>query len=42
MHKKQGFKYSGRINKAGFKFGKWLNLDFYQLELDGPKNPIDG
>ena len=42
MHEKLGFKYTGRINKAGFKFGKWLNLVFYQLDLEGPKNPIDG
>ena len=41
MHEKLGFKYSGIINKAGFKFGKWLNLVFYQLELEGPKNPIE-
>ncbi|MCB2292139.1 N-acetyltransferase family protein [Clostridium algoriphilum] len=42
LHEKLGFKYTGRIDKAGFKFGKWLNLVFYQLELEGPKNPIDG
>lgn len=42
MHQKLGFKYSGTISKAGFKFGKWLNLAFYQLELKGPKSPIEG
>ncbi|HEY8890973.1 MAG TPA: GNAT family N-acetyltransferase [Clostridium sp.] len=41
LHKKLGFEYSGKINKAGFKFGKWLNLVFYQLELKGPNNPIE-
>ena len=41
MHEKLGFKYSGTINKAGYKFGKWLDLVFYQLELKGPKNPIE-
>lgn len=41
MHQKLGFKYSGTINKAGFKFGRWLNLAFYQLELKGPKSPIE-
>jgi len=41
MHKKLGFKYSGTIHKAGFKFGKWLNLAFYQLELKGPKDPVE-
>ena len=42
LHEKLGFKYTGRINKAGFKFGKWLNLVFFQLDLKGPTNPIDG
>ncbi|MGV8981712.1 N-acetyltransferase family protein [Clostridium sp.] len=42
MHEKLGFKYSGTITKAGYKFGKWLNLAFYQLDLKGPKNPIEG
>lgn len=42
MHKKLGFQYSGTIKRAGFKFGKWLDLAFYQLDLAGPKNPIDG
>ncbi|MBU3218109.1 hypothetical protein LL033_22170 [Clostridium estertheticum] len=41
MHEKLGFKYSGTINKDGYKFGKWLNLVFYQLELKGPNNPIE-
>lgn len=42
MHQKLGFEYSGTIQKAGFKFGKWLDLVFYQLNLLGPKNPVDG
>lgn len=41
MHEKIGFKYSGTIKKAGFKFGKWLDLDFYQLNLTGPKIPLE-
>ncbi|MBU3160626.1 GNAT family N-acetyltransferase [Clostridium frigoris] len=41
MHEKLGFKYSGTINKAGYKFEKWLNLVFYQLELKGPNNPLE-
>lgn len=40
MHEKMGFKYSGTISKSGFKFGKWLDLAFYQLDLKGPKNPV--
>ncbi|MFJ7648307.1 GNAT family N-acetyltransferase [Lysinibacillus sp. NPDC097279] len=41
MHKNFGFVYSGTIKKAGFKFNRWLDLDFYQLELQGPKNPVE-
>lgn len=41
MHEKMGFKYSGTVTKAGFKFGKWLDLAFYQLSLVGPKVPVE-
>ena len=41
MHEKIGFKYSGTVTKAGFKFGKWLDLAFYQLDLAGPKIPSE-
>ena len=41
MHKKLGFEYSGTIRRAGFKFGKWLDLAFYQLNLSGPETPIE-
>lgn len=33
LHKKLGFKYSGKIEKVGYKFDKWLDLDFYQIFL---------
>jgi phosphinothricin acetyltransferase len=42
MHVKLGFKHSGTINNAGYKFGRWLNLAFYQLDLNGPKRPTEG
>ncbi|MHB8076362.1 N-acetyltransferase family protein [Desulfosporosinus fructosivorans] len=42
MHQKFGFEYSGTIQRAGYKFGKWLDLVFYQKNLLGPENPIDG
>ena len=42
MHEKMGFKHSGTVTKAGFKFGKWLDLAFYQLNLAGPKIPLEG
>lgn len=41
MHEKLGFTCSGIIKKAGFKFGKWLDLAFYQLDLAGPKIPLE-
>lgn len=41
IHEKIGFKYSGTVTKAGYKFGKWLDLVFYQFELEVPKNPIE-
>lgn len=41
IHEKFGFKYSGTITKAGYKFGKWLDLVFYQLDLSGPKTPVE-
>ena len=42
LHKKLGFNYSGTIKQAGFKFGKWLDFDFYQLILETPSEPVDG
>jgi len=42
MHKNLGFTCCGTIKKAGFKFGKYLDLAFYQCELRGPDGPIDG
>jgi len=42
LHKQFGFEFCGRVRQAGFKFGRWLDLDFYQLILDTPAHPIDG
>jgi len=42
IHEKLGFTYSGTIKKAGYKFEKWLDLAFYQLELKGPESPVEG
>ncbi|MGN7478703.1 GNAT family N-acetyltransferase [Solibacillus silvestris] len=39
IHEKLGFNYSGTIRNAGYKFGHWLDLVFYQLDLDGPESP---
>ncbi len=42
LHQKLGFHHAGTFNQIGFKFGQWLNVVFYQLNLDTPLNPIDG
>ncbi|SAI33268.1 acetyltransferase [Bordetella ansorpii] len=42
LHEKLGFVHSGTIAQAGFKFGRWLDLAFYQLTLDTPQQPVDG
>jgi len=36
---KFGFTHSGSLKKVGYKFGHWLDLEFYQLELKGPTHP---
>ena len=40
MHERFGFTFAGKIVKAGYKFGRWLDLVFYQKLLDGPKQPV--
>ena len=42
LHEKLGFVHAGTIRPAGFKFGRWLDLGFYQLLLSTPSHPIDG
>ena len=42
LHRKLGFVHAGTIEQAGFKFGRWLDLAFYQLTLETPLTPIDG
>ena len=42
LHEKLGFVHAGTIRQAGFKFGRWLDLSFYQLLLSTPSHPIDG
>jgi L-amino acid N-acyltransferase len=41
FHEKLGFVHTGTIQQAGFKFGRWLDLGFYQLLLETPAEPID-
>ena len=42
LHEKLGFVHAGTIRESGFKFGQWLDLAFYQLTLQTPRQPIDG
>lgn len=42
LHERLGFKHVGTLPQVGFKFGRWLDLAFYQLLLDTPKQPVDG
>lgn len=42
LHEKVGFAHCGTIVQAGFKFGRWLDLAFYQLILDTPMQPVEG
>ena len=42
LHQSLGFAHAGTVLQAGFKFGRWLDLGFYQLLLDTPQVPRDG
>jgi phosphinothricin acetyltransferase len=41
LHEKLGFLHAGTILHAGYKFGRWLDLAFYQRLLDGPARPVE-
>ena len=36
LHQSLGFSHCGTIKQVGFKFDRWLNLEFYQLILPTP------
>ncbi len=42
LHRHFGFVHAGTLTQTGFKFGRWLDLAFYQLTLATPVNPSDG
>jgi L-amino acid N-acyltransferase len=42
LHERLGFTHCGTLHQVGFKFGRWLDLAFYQLILATPLQPIDG
>jgi phosphinothricin acetyltransferase len=39
LHKSFGFVHCASIKQAGFKFGRWLDVEFYQLILETPAKP---
>ena len=41
LHEQLGFVHAGTIRESGYKFGRWLDLAFYQLTLQTPRNPVD-
>lgn len=41
LHESLGFTHAGTVREAGFKFGRWLDLNFYQLILQTPVQPTD-
>ena len=42
LHEQFGFTLAGTIKHAGYKFSRWLDLDFYQLILPTPEVPREG
>jgi L-amino acid N-acyltransferase YncA len=42
LHRSAGFRHCGTVTAAGFKFGRWLDLEFWQMLLDTPPQAIDG
>jgi L-amino acid N-acyltransferase len=41
LHRRLGFELCGTIRQAGFKFGRWLDLQFYELLLGTPAQPVE-
>jgi phosphinothricin acetyltransferase len=39
LHRKLGFELAGTMREVGFKFGRWLDVVFYQLRFDTPSAP---
>jgi phosphinothricin acetyltransferase len=42
LHESLGFTHCGTVKQSGFKFGRWLDLAFYQRILSTPAMPVDG
>jgi phosphinothricin acetyltransferase len=42
LHRRAGFSECAHIQQAGYKFGRWLDVVYYQLMLPTPEHPTDG
>jgi phosphinothricin acetyltransferase len=42
LHEQLGFAHAGTLPEVGFKFGRWLDVGFYQRRLETPRHPVDG
>ncbi len=42
LHQRLGFTHVGTLPQVGFKFGRWLDLAFYQRLFDTPIHPVEG
>lgn len=42
LHEQFGFKTVGLFKEVGYKFDKWLDLQFMQLILETPDHPVAG
>jgi L-amino acid N-acyltransferase len=41
LHNRFGFEQVGAMPRVGFKFGRWLDICFYQLTLRTPTEPVE-
>ncbi|MBE7174304.1 MAG: N-acetyltransferase [Williamsia sp.] len=41
LHTSFGFERAGCFREVGFKFNRWLDLEFYQLLLQTPEHPAE-
>ncbi|MGH8261093.1 MAG: GNAT family N-acetyltransferase [Steroidobacteraceae bacterium] len=41
FHRRLGFEHAGTLRQVGYKFGRWLDLAFYQLVLASPAAPTE-
>lgn len=39
LHRAFGFAHAGTLRQVGYKFGRWLDVDLYQLTLPAPAAP---